>query len=60
MTDANNPYNDSFVRWQINRFKELGKIKFGNEQFTYLRTARHVLTMIEAKVKGQCTGVHRS
>jgi len=27
-TDAN-PYYDAFVRWQMNRLKELNKIKFG-------------------------------
>jgi leucyl-tRNA synthetase len=28
-TDAN-PYYDSFVRWQMNKLRDLGKIKFGN------------------------------
>jgi len=33
-TDAN-PYYDSFVRWQLNRLKELGKIKFGKRYTMY-------------------------
>ena len=33
-TDAN-PYYDSFVRWQMNRLKELGKIKFGKRYTVY-------------------------
>lgn len=33
-TDAN-PYYDSFVRWQMNRLKELGKIKFGKRYTIY-------------------------
>lgn len=32
-TDAN-PFYDSFVRWQMNRLKELGKIKFGKRYET--------------------------
>ena len=30
-----NPYYDSFVRWQFNRLKELGKIKFGKRYSIY-------------------------
>ncbi|KAM0285779.1 hypothetical protein ACHAQH_001241 [Verticillium albo-atrum] len=30
-----NPYYDSFVRWQMNRLKELGKIKFGKRYTVY-------------------------
>ena len=33
-TDAN-PYYDAFVRWQMNRLKELGKIKFGKRYTVY-------------------------
>lgn len=33
-TDAN-PYYDSFVRWQMNRLKGLGKIKFGKRYTVY-------------------------
>ncbi|QIW97279.1 hypothetical protein AMS68_002797 [Peltaster fructicola] len=33
-TDAN-PYYDSFVRWQMRRLKELGKIKFGKRYTIY-------------------------
>ncbi|CAI6338018.1 unnamed protein product [Periconia digitata] len=33
-TDAN-PYYDSFVRWQMNKLKELGKIKFGKRYTVY-------------------------
>jgi len=33
-TDAN-PYYDSFVRWQMNRLHELGKIKFGKRYTVY-------------------------
>lgn len=33
-TDAN-PFYDSFVRWQMNRLNELGKIKFGKRYTVY-------------------------
>ncbi|KAG7664888.1 CDC60 [[Candida] subhashii] len=33
-TDAN-PYYDAFVRWQINRLRECGKIKFGERYTIY-------------------------
>lgn len=33
-TDVN-PYYDAFVRWQMNRLKELGKIKFGERYTIY-------------------------
>jgi leucyl-tRNA synthetase len=33
-TDAN-PYYDAFVRWQVNRLKQLGKIKFGKRYTVY-------------------------
>ena len=33
-TDAN-PYYDAFVRWQMNRLKELGKIRFGKRYTVY-------------------------
>jgi len=33
-TDAN-PFYDSFVRWQMNRLHELGKIKFGERYTVY-------------------------
>ncbi|KAL2755416.1 hypothetical protein ACRALDRAFT_1064467 [Sodiomyces alcalophilus JCM 7366] len=33
-TDVN-PYYDAFVRWQMNRLKELGKIKFGKRYTIY-------------------------
>ena len=33
-TDAN-PYYDAFVRWQMNRLKQLGKIKFGKRYTVY-------------------------
>lgn len=33
-TDAN-PYYDSFVRWQMNRLRGLGKIKFGKRYTVY-------------------------
>ncbi|CRK40272.1 hypothetical protein BN1708_020706, partial [Verticillium longisporum] len=30
-----NPYYDAFIRWQMNRLKELGKIKFGKRYTVY-------------------------
>ncbi|OEJ82881.1 Leucine--tRNA ligase, cytoplasmic [Hanseniaspora osmophila] len=33
-TDVN-PYYDSFIRWQMNKLKELGKIKFGERYTIY-------------------------
>jgi len=33
-TDAN-PYYDAFVRWQMNRLRELGKIKYGERYTIY-------------------------
>jgi leucyl-tRNA synthetase len=33
-TDAN-PYYDAFVRWQMNRLKELGKIRYGKRETVY-------------------------
>lgn len=33
-TDAN-PYYDAFVRWQMNRLREMGKIKFGKRYTVY-------------------------
>ena len=33
-TDAN-PYYDSFVRWQMNRLRQLGKIRFGKRYTIY-------------------------
>lgn len=33
-TDAN-PYYDSFVRWQMNRLRELGKVRFGKRHTVY-------------------------
>ena len=33
-TDAN-PYYDAFVRWQINRLRDVGKIKFGERYTIY-------------------------
>lgn len=33
-TDAN-PYYDSFVRWQMNRLKEMGKVRFGKRYTVY-------------------------
>ena len=33
-TDAN-PYYDAFIRWQMNRLKQLGKIKFGERYTIY-------------------------
>ncbi|THC91462.1 hypothetical protein EYZ11_009070 [Aspergillus tanneri] len=33
-TDAN-PYYDAFVRWQMNRLHELGKIQYGNRYTVY-------------------------
>ena len=33
-TDAN-PYYDAFVRWQMNRLKEMGKIRFGKRYTVY-------------------------
>jgi len=33
-TDAN-PYYDAFVRWQMNRLKQMGKIKFGKRYTVY-------------------------
>lgn len=33
-TDAN-PYYDAFVRWQVNRLKEMGKIRFGKRYTVY-------------------------
>src|SRR5947208_1795756 len=33
-TDAN-PYYDSFVKWQVSRLKELGKIQYGSRYTVY-------------------------
>jgi leucyl-tRNA synthetase len=35
VTTDRNPYYDAFVRWQMNRLKELGKIKFGKRYTVY-------------------------
>ncbi|KAH8834105.1 hypothetical protein DL96DRAFT_1666957 [Flagelloscypha sp. PMI_526] len=35
MTTPANPYFDSFVRWQINKLHDLGKIKFGKRYTIY-------------------------
>lgn len=35
VTTEANPYYDAFVRWQMNRLKELGKIKFGKRYTVY-------------------------
>lgn len=35
ITTPANPYYDSFVRWQVNRLKEMGKIKFGKRYTVY-------------------------
>lgn len=35
VTTPANPYYDAFVRWQINRLKECGKIKFGERYTIY-------------------------
>lgn len=35
VTTPANPYYDAFVRWQINRLKEVGKIKFGERYTIY-------------------------
>jgi leucyl-tRNA synthetase len=35
VTTYENPYYDSFVRWQITRLKELGKIRFGKRYTVY-------------------------
>ncbi|GAV54997.1 hypothetical protein ZYGR_0AS03200 [Zygosaccharomyces rouxii] len=35
ITTDKNPYYDAFVRWQMNRMKEAGKIKFGERYTIY-------------------------
>lgn len=35
LTTDINPYYDSFVRWQMNKLHELGKIKFGERYTIY-------------------------
>lgn len=35
VTTPANAFYDSFVRWQMNRLKELGKIKFGKRYTVY-------------------------
>lgn len=35
VTTDKNPYYDAFVRWQMNRMKEAGKIKFGERYTIY-------------------------
>ena len=35
VTTVANPYYDSFVRWQMNRLKQMGKIKFGKRYTVY-------------------------
>ncbi|KAH8800497.1 hypothetical protein F5884DRAFT_863212 [Xylogone sp. PMI_703] len=35
VTTATNPYYESFVRWQMNRLRELGKISFGKAYTIY-------------------------
>ena len=35
ITTDMNPYYDAFVRWQMNRLRELGKIKFGKRYTIY-------------------------
>ena len=35
MTTDANPYYDAFVRWQMNRLKELNKVKFGKRYTIY-------------------------
>lgn len=35
LTTDINPYYDSFVRWQMNKLYELGKIKFGERYTIY-------------------------
>ncbi|KAG0638651.1 hypothetical protein HOY80DRAFT_1023037 [Tuber brumale] len=35
VTTNANPYYDAFVRWQMNRLKQLGKIKFGERYTIY-------------------------
>ena len=40
-TDAN-PYYDAFVRWQMNKLKATGKIKFGERYTCLLYTSRCV------------------
>lgn len=35
ITTSINPFYDSFVRWQFNRLKEMGKVKFGKRNTIY-------------------------
>ena len=35
VTTEANPYYDIFVQWQMNRLKDLGKIKFGKRYTIY-------------------------
>jgi leucyl-tRNA synthetase len=35
ITTDENPYYDSFVKWQVNRLKELGKIQYGSRYTVY-------------------------
>lgn len=54
-TDAN-PYYDAFVRWQVNRLKELGKIKFGKRYTVYSPKDKQAC-MDHDRAKGEGVGV---
>lgn len=54
-TDAN-PYYDSFVRWQVNRLKEMGKIKFG-KRYTVYSPKDGQACMDHDRAKGEGVGV---
>ncbi|GAB7362555.1 hypothetical protein MBLNU230_g2872t1 [Neophaeotheca triangularis] len=54
-TDAN-PYYDAFVRWQMNRLKELGKIKFG-KRYTVYSPKDGQACMDHDRSKGEGVGV---
>ncbi|KXT13641.1 hypothetical protein AC579_4981 [Pseudocercospora musae] len=54
-TDAN-PYYDAFVRWQVNRLKELGKIKFG-KRYTVYSPKDGQACMDHDRAKGEGVGV---
>ncbi|THW05095.1 leucyl-tRNA synthetase [Aureobasidium pullulans] len=56
VTTDRNPYYDSFVRWQMNRLKELGKIKFG-KRFTVYSPKDGQACMDHDRSSGEGVGV---
>ncbi|EMR09841.1 leucine-tRNA ligase [Pneumocystis murina B123] len=52
ITTNSNPYYDSFIRWQMNRLKELEKIKFG-ERYTIFSTKDNQPCMDHDRQQGE-------